>query len=106
MGLADAIAAFVGLFILAMTWLRTRLHYPRTAFGRTHLTRAGMLYFGALLVLFLIGWFAAPALARRLSSAAFVTPVLARVAWFLGGYYLFIALHRTLKARRVPVFAG
>jgi len=100
----DAIAAAAALFIVVMVWLRTRMHYPRGGRTRRGLTHAGALYFAALGVLLVCGWFAAPPLARSLASPAQVSPTFARVAWFLLSYYGFIPLHRLLKARGLPVF--
>lgn len=103
----DAICAVAALFIVGMVWLRTRMHYAQAARGARSLTRAGWCYFAAFLLLLVLGWFAAPALARRLSSAASIAtlaPTLARVVWFLAAYYLFIPLHRLLRASGVDVF--
>jgi len=98
----DAVCAVAALFIVGMVWLRTRMHYPQPH-GRRVLTVAGMAYFAALALLLVLGWLAAPALARHVSSALAV-PVLARVVWFLAVYYLFIPLHRVLRARGMSVF--
>jgi hypothetical protein len=100
----DAISALAALFIVAMVWLRTRMQYRKNAQGR-RLTRAGLIYFAALVLLLVLGWFAAPAAARRLAAVP-VAPTLARVVWFLAAYYLFIPLHRALQARGVAVFGS
>jgi hypothetical protein len=100
----EAVAAFAALFIVAMVWLRTRMQYPKRAPGRRRLTLTGAIYFAALGLLLVAGWFAAPALARHTSSAMPLAPTLARVVWFLAVYYLFIPLHRVLLARRLAVF--
>ena len=103
----EAVCAVAALFIVGMVWLRTRMHYAQAARGVRSLTRAGWCYFAALVVLLALGWFAAPALARRLGGAASIAalaPTLARVMWFLGAYYLFIPLHRLLKAGGFEVF--
>src|ERR1700736_3533608 len=103
----EAVCAAAALFIIGMVWLRTRMHYAQAARGGRSLTRAGWCYFAALLLLLVLGWFAAPALARRLGGAASIAaraPTLARVMWFLGAYYLFIPLHRLLRAAGVAVF--
>jgi hypothetical protein len=55
-------------------------------------------------MLLVLGWFAAPALAHQVSSPVPVAPTLARVVWFLAVYYLFIPLHRALRARGLAVF--
>jgi hypothetical protein len=99
----DVICALSALFIVAMAWLRTRMLYPRAG-GKRRLTAAGAIYFASLGLLLLCGWVVAPRLARSLAAAAPVTPTLARVVWFLVVYYLFIAVHRALRARGVAVF--
>jgi hypothetical protein len=100
---ADAIAVLTLGFIVGMVWLRTRMHYPR---GRTKvsLTRAGRIYFAVLLAVLVLGWVLAPAAARALWPTAVAPPLVSRVVWFLATYYLFIPLHRLLKARGVEVF--
>jgi hypothetical protein len=100
---ADAIAAFTVAFIVGMVWLRTRMHYPRGR-AKVSLTRAGRIYFAVLLAVLVLGWLLAPAAARALWPAAAVPPLVARVVWFLATYYLFIPVHRMLKARGVEVF--
>jgi hypothetical protein len=102
----DAVCAVAALFIVGMVWLRTRMHYAQPPGGRRPLTAAGVLYFAALGLLLVLGWFAAPALARYAGPALLVAPVLARVVWFLAVYYLFIPLHRLLRARGVRVFGS
>jgi hypothetical protein len=100
----NALSALSALFIGAMVWLRTRMHYPRAPGGRRSLTRAGALYFAVLVALLAVGWFAAPPLGRQLTASFLVAPAFARAVWFLGAYYLFILLHRALGARGVVVF--
>lgn len=103
----EAVCAVAALFIVGMVWLRTRMHHAQAARRARSLTRAGWCYFAALLLLLALGWFAAPGLAHRLGAAASfaaLAPTLARVMWFLGAYYLFIPLHRLLRARGVEVF--
>lgn len=100
----EAVGAFAALFIVAMVWLRTRMQYPKGVPGPRSLTAAGVTYFAALGLLLMAGWFAAPALARRMSSPVPAAPTLARVVWFLAVYYLFIPLHRMLRARGAAVF--
>ena len=103
--MSEVITAVAAVFIVAMVWLRTRMHYAAGTHGRLRLSAAGALYFAALGALLLIGWFAAPQLALPLPSAAPPsTPVLARVVWFLATYYLFIVVHRALKSRGLAVF--
>jgi hypothetical protein len=104
MDLADVVGAFGALFIIAMCWLRTAMHYPRTGPGRRQLTPMGVGYFGAFLLLLVVGWFAAPPIVRGISAAPIMTPVFARVAWFLAVYYAFIPLHGALRARGRAVF--
>src|SRR4029077_8914421 len=100
---SNAICAVTLVFIVAMVWLRTRMHYPRGR-ERLLLTRAGRIYFAVLLGVLVLGWLVAPAAGRALWPAAASTPTLARVVWFLATYYLFIPLHRALRARGVEVF--
>jgi hypothetical protein len=100
----NAICVVTALFIVGMAWLRTRLQYAKEVAGRRRLTRGGAIYFGALGWLLLLGWFVAPVLAGWLSSSAPVAPTLARVVWFLVSYYLFIPVHRVLRAHGVPAF--
>jgi hypothetical protein len=99
----DWLTAVTAVFIVGMVWLRTRMHYPRGR-ERLLLTRAGRIYFAALLGVLVLGWLVAPAAGHALWPAAASTPTLARVVWFLATYYLFIPLHRALKAQRVEVF--
>jgi hypothetical protein len=100
---SNAIAAVTLVFIVGMVWLRTRMHYPRGR-ERASLTRAGRIYFAVLLGVLVSGWLVAPAAGHALWPAAASTPTIARVAWFLATYYLFIPLHRALRARGVEVF--
>jgi len=98
----NAISAAAGVFIVAMVWLRTRMHYR--APGRRALTTAGVVYFSALAALLAAGWFAAPLLGRHLAAALPIAPAFARVVWFLAIYYLFIPVHLALKARGLAIF--
>jgi hypothetical protein len=100
----EAVSAFAALFIVGMVWLRTRMQYSKSAPGARALSATGVTYFAALAVLLVLGWFAAPALARDVSSPVPIAPTLARVVWFLAVYYLFIPLHRALRARGLAVF--
>src|ERR1700730_3732475 len=99
----DSLTAGTALFIVGMVWLRTRMHYPRGR-ARLLLTRAGRVYFAVLLGVLVLGWLVAPAAGHALWPGAASTPTLARVVWFLVTYYLFIPLHRALKAQGVEVF--
>ena len=99
----DWLTAGTAVFIVGMVWLRTRMHYPRGR-ERLLLTRAGRIYFAALLGVLVLGWLVAPAAGHALWPAAASTPTLARVVWLLATYYLFIPLHRALRAQRVEVF--
>src|SRR3984893_1739975 len=99
----DSLTAGTALFIVGMVWLRTRIHYPRGR-ERLLLTRAGRIYFAVLLGVLVLGWLVAPAAGHALWPAAASTPTLARVVWFLATYYVFIPLHRGLRARGVEVF--
>jgi hypothetical protein len=105
--LASAVAA---VFIVGMIWLRTRMHYLGR--GRTHLklTRAGRIYFAAVLVVLAVGWFSAPPIGRSLWPAAGAgigigpDSTMTRVIWFLATYYAFVVIHRALQTRHVEVF--
>ena len=99
----NVVAALALLFIVGMVWLRTRMHYRR-AHRRLLLTRAGWGYFGVLLLALTGGWWAAPAVGQALWPSPLDTPLLTRVVWFLATYYLFIPLHRALRAQGVEVF--
>jgi hypothetical protein len=101
---ANVPGALVLLFIVAMVWLRTRLRYPRSPGAGLRLTRTGASYFVALLVLLVVGWFAAPLLVLHLGLAALLSATLTRAVWFLAVYLAFIPLHRVLIARDTPVF--
>jgi hypothetical protein len=100
----NALSALTALFIAAMVWLRTRMHYPLAPGGRRSLTRAGIVYFAVLAALLAAGWFAAPPLGRRMTPSVPVAPAFARAVWCLAAYYLFILLHGALRARGVVVF--
>jgi len=104
MSSGNALSAVTALFIVAMVWVRTRMHYPRRAPERRSLTPAGAWYFAALVVVIAVGWLAAPQLARALTSSLPIAPAFARAVWFLAAYYSFIPLHLALRARGVPVF--
>ena len=104
MSSGNALSAVTALFIVAMVWVRTRMHYPRRAPERRSLTPAGAGYFVALAVVIAVGWLAAPQLARGLASSLPIAPAFARTVWFLAAYYLFIPLHLALRTRGAPVF--
>jgi hypothetical protein len=103
MSSADLVSTVTLVFIVGMVWLRTRMHYGRDR-RRVALTRAGRIYFAALLAVLAGGWFAAPALGQALWPGPMTTALLSRVVWFLAVYYLFIPVHRLLRARGVEVF--
>jgi hypothetical protein len=100
----DAISAVTVLFIVGMIWLRTRMQYAGRARGALHLQRAGKIYFAAAVAVLVLGWLVAPAAGRAMWPDTNVTPTLMRVVWFLATYYVFILVHRTLKANGVDVF--
>jgi hypothetical protein len=104
MNTLDIICAITVLFIVGMIWLRTRMQYSRQARGILQLQRAGQIYFAAVIVVLLLGWLTAPAIGRAMWPDTSVTPGLMRVVWFLVTYYVFILVHRILKARGVVVF--
>jgi hypothetical protein len=101
----DALCALAAFFILGMTWLRTRMQYPRGLTERHALTAAGAGYFLTLALLMAAGWFAAPLIARRTAPTALLGATLLRGVWFLAVYYLSIPLHRALLRRGRPVFS-
>ena len=101
----DALSAVAALFILGMTWLRTRMQYRGTAGGRRTLTATGAGFFLVLALLMTVGWFAAPFIARWTAPGAPFGAPLLRGVWFLAVYYLSVAMHRTLLAKGRPVFA-
>lgn len=100
----DLISAGTALLILGMIWLRTRMHYARGVRGPMKLQPAGRIYFAVVIALLLLGWVLAPWAGRSFwpaTPAAFL-----RGAWFLATYFVFIPIHRILKARGVEVFKG
>jgi hypothetical protein len=102
----DLIPAFTALLIFGMIWLRTRIQYARRG-STLHLERAGWFYFGGALGLMALGWLVAPTLGAviwRIHHPA-VQPLL-RSVWFLAIYYIFIVVHRLMKAGGMPVFAA
>jgi hypothetical protein len=98
----DALCALVGLFILSMAGLRARMQYSGTVAGR-RLTLAGAGFFGFLILLMIVGWYASPLLARGIAGVGALT-TLVRGLWFLAVYYLSIPLHRALRSRGIAVF--
>lgn len=100
----DIISAVTVLFIVGMIWLRTRVLYTREVRGVLHLQRAGRIYFAAAVAVLVLGWLVAPLIGRRAWPDTNVTPLLMRVIWFLATYYLFIVVHRILKAKGVQVY--
>jgi hypothetical protein len=102
----DLVSVGTAVFVLAMIWLRTRMHYTRQIRGPLQLQRAGQVYFAVVIVVLMLGWLAAPAAARVLSAAATTPPQILRFIWFMATYLVFIVVHRILKARGVEVFKG
>jgi len=103
MATLDLMAAVSGPLILAMIWLRTRVQYASRG-STLHLQRAGWFYFGAALALMGLGWLVAPLLGAVIWPAGnLAAPTLLRVVWFLATYYLFILVHRFIKAK-TPVY--
>jgi|SRR5579872_3185538 len=99
-----AIELITAVFIVGMTWIRTRMQYPRVSAGSVRLERAGKVYFGALLGLLVSGWLVAPWAGRTFWPQAAVTPTLTRVVWSLLLYFAFIVVHRALRIGGVAVF--
>jgi hypothetical protein len=104
MNAQDAIVPFTALLMLGLIWIRTRIQYSRAGAGPVRLQRAGRIYFGAVVGLLAVGWFAAPVIGRMLWPVPGVTPTLMRVVWCLVTYYVFIAVHRMMKTRGTAVF--
>ena len=104
MNAQDLIVPFTALFIVGMIWLRTRMQYARRGAGPLHLAPPGRIYFAAVIFILFIGWFAAPLIGQALWPATGATPTLMRVVWCLATYYVFILIHRVLKARGTAVF--
>jgi hypothetical protein len=100
----DSIVVITGLFIIGMTWLRTRMHYAKRGGGSLHLEPAGRIYFACVVASLAAGWPAAPLLGRALWPDPAVTATFLRVVWFLSIYFIFIVIHRVLLARGVSVF--
>jgi hypothetical protein len=100
----DIISVVTVLFIVGMIWLRTRVLYTREVRGVLKLQRAGKVYFAAVAAVLVLGWLLAPLIGRLAWPEANVTPLLMRVIWFLATYYIFIAVHRVLKAKGVEVY--
>jgi hypothetical protein len=98
----DLISAGSALMLLGMIWLRTRMHYAGGVRGPMKLQPAGKIYFAVVIALLLLGWVVAPWLGRSFSPTT--PPAFLRGAWFLAIYFIFIPIHRTLKARGVEVF--
>ena len=104
MNAQDLIVPFTALFIVGMIWLRTRMQYARRGAGPLHLAPPGRIYFAAVISILFIGWFAAPLIGQALWPTTGATPTLMRVVWCLATYYVFILIHRVLKARGTAVF--
>ena len=104
MNAQDLIVVFTSLFIVGMVWLRTRMQYMRRGAGPLQLAPPGRAYFGAVVVLLVIGFFAAPLIGEAFWPNTGITPTLTRVIWCLVTYYIFIVIHRVLKSRGTHVF--
>lgn len=105
MAIQDLISAVTVLFIVGMIWLRTRMQYAQQARGVLQLQRAGRMYFGAAVLTLVLGWLLAPGIGRLAwPQAPMATPLLMRAIWSLGTYYVFILVHRALKARGLAVY--
>jgi len=87
-----------------MIWLRTRMQYMRRGAGPLRLAPPGRSYFGAVVVLLVIGFFAAPLIGNAFLPNTGISPTFSRVVWCLVTYYIFIVIHRVLKSRGTAVF--
>jgi hypothetical protein len=92
------VSVIMGLFIAGMIWLRTRMQYVRRGSGAVQLQPCGRIYFASALACLAVGTVAAPLLGRALWPMPTLTPTLLRVIWFLGTYFVFIIVHRALRA--------
>jgi hypothetical protein len=106
MNAQDLIVVFTSLFIVGMIWLRTRMQYRRPGTGPLQLAPSGRIYFGAVVLLLVIGFFAAPPIGGAFWPDTGATPTLMRVIWCLVTYYIFIVIHRVLKSRGTEVFTS
>jgi hypothetical protein len=106
MNAQDAIVAISALFIGGMIWLRTRTQYAHRGAGPIRLQPTGRIYFGTVIILLVVGYFTAPVIGHAIWPETAATPTLMRVVWFLAMYYIFIAVHRVLKARGKEVFSA
>jgi len=108
MATQDIISALTLLFMVGMIWLRTRMQYAQQVRGGLRLQRAGRMYFAAAVLTLVLGWLLAPPLGRLAwpGTAMATSPVLMRAIWALGTYYVFILVHRVLKARGVALYQG
>ena len=104
MNAQDWIVVFTSVFIVGMIWLRTRMQYMRRGAGPLQLAPPGRVYFGAVVVLLVIGFFAAPLIGETFWPNTGITPTITRVIWCLVTYYIFIVIHRILKSRGTAVF--
>jgi hypothetical protein len=104
MNAQDSIVAFTSLFIVGMIWIRTRMQYMQRGAGPLSLAPSGRVYFGAAIVLLIVGWFAAPAIGEAFWPNTGATPTLMRVVWCLVTYYVFIVIHRVIKSRGTQIF--
>jgi hypothetical protein len=80
------------------------MQYSGRGTGPLQLAPRGRIYFGAAVLLLVIGWFAAPLIGEAFWPNAGATPTLMRVIWCLVTYYVFIVIHRVLKSRGTEVF--
>ena len=106
MNAQDVIVPFTAVLMLGLIWIRTRIQYSRAGTGPLRLQPVGRIYFGAVLAVLAVGWFVAPVLGQTFWPVPGVTPTLLRVVWCLATYYIFIVVHRLMKARGTAVFAS
>jgi hypothetical protein len=104
MNAQDWIVVFTSAFIVGMIWLRTRMQYLCRGAGPLQLAPPGRAYFGAVVVLLVIGFFVAPLIGQAFWPNTGITPTITRVIWCLVTYYIFIVIHRVLKSRGTQVF--
>jgi len=100
----DLTALIAGIFIIGMTWLRTRTFYTRRQRGVLKITREGQLFFAAVVVLLIIGWLVSPSIGKIVAPSTVASGTLVRVVWFLAVYYLCIPVHRILDSHKIALF--
>lgn len=103
----DWMAALAAVVIFGMIWLRTKVQYRQR--GVTlRLAPAGWKYFGAALLVMLLGWWVAPLLSPLIAGPhpQPMMPTMLRVGWSLATYYVFIGVHQLVRSKAGGVFVA